>query len=169
MKLCKNESVVRKQLRKFSDQEYYHLTEEQVKLVRELHFSWAGGSEIGYDGAPCVGSKRPFGNSDVAYDILEILEPESYKELQEAMDHDELAEQELEEKAFALYERYYGTLAHALQVIVASGSFEPGVYRCNRYCRNYELVTDEKEIFKAKIILGDKHAEDEADTRYRKY
>ena len=160
---------MRKQLRKFSDQEYYHLTEEQVKLVRELHFCWAGGAEIGYDGAPCVGSKRPFGNSDVAYDILEIVDRDAAMKLQESLEDGSDGDPDLNEYMHQTYEKLYGTLAHALQVIVASGSFEPGIYRCNRYCRNYELVTDEKEIFKAKIILGDNHAEDEADTRYRKY
>jgi len=150
------------------EQEYYHLTKEQVMLVRQLHFGWADGNEIGYDGGPCVNSKRPFGNSHVPGDIWEIVDPRPHNELMKAYEDSEEDEDALAEEQQATYDKYYRTLAHALQVVVSSGSFEPGIYSCNKYCRNYRLVTDEREIFKAKLLLGENHAnpEEEKFSRY---
>ena len=150
------------------DQEYYHLTEEQVRLVRNLHFGWADGSEIGYDGAPCVGSKRPFGNSHVPGDVWEIVDPRPWEEIMKAYENSEEDEEAFADEQQAAYDKYYRTLAHALQVIVSSGSFEPGIYSCNKYCSNYKLVTDEREIFKAKLLLRDKHAIEE-DGHFSRY
>lgn len=137
------------------EQEYYRLTEEQVLLIRELHFYQDDGSMLGYEGGPAVDSKRPFGNSNVEGDVLEIVDPRPYEEIwNEYDDEDEEASDEFYDKQKEVYDRLYPTLGKAMQVVVAAGSFEPGIYSCNRYCRNFERVTDENEIFKAELILG---------------
>ena len=109
------------------------------------------GSCLGYDGSPFVDSKRPFGNSNVPGDVYEILDPRPHNEL---YDYDEEEEEQFADEQQEMYERWYPTLDKALQVVLASGSFEPGIYSCNKYSRNFELVTDENEIFKAELIIG---------------
>jgi len=68
------------------EQEYYRLTEEQVLLIRELHFNHDDGSSLGYEGGAYVNSKRPFGNSNVPYDVFEIIDPRTEKEVSAALD-----------------------------------------------------------------------------------
>ena len=153
---------MRMEQKRSGEQEYYRLTEEQVLLIRELHVDWMPGSEIGYDGAPCVNSKRPFGNSNVGGDVHEIVDPRTCDEIWN--EYDEEDEDAFYEKQLETYNRYYKTLGKALQVVLSSGSFEPGMYSCNKYSRNYQRVTDKNEIFKADLILGDKH--EHQDPRY---
>lgn len=161
---------MRSEQRRSGEQEYYKLTEEQVLLIRQMHINMDDGSCLGYEGGPCVNSKRPFGNSNVEYDVYEIIDPRPYDVM---TDEDGIAYNEEEnEDAFEdfqdmqreIYERWYPTLPGALQVILSSGSFEPGIYSCNKYCSNYRLVTDENEIFKAELILGNKDVH--TDPRY---
>ena len=52
------------------DKIYFQLTEEHVKLMRRFNIRW----DDGYDGAPAVDCKRPFGNGDWENDVAEIKE-----------------------------------------------------------------------------------------------
>ena len=45
------------------------ITDEHLKLLQRMYIRW----EDGEYGAPAVDCKRPYGNSDVAADIYEIL------------------------------------------------------------------------------------------------
>ena len=160
---------MRMEQRRSGEQEYYRLTKEQIMLIREMHINSDDGSMIGYEGGPCVNSKRPFGNSNVEFDVYEILDPRPYKvmtdEDNEAYDEeDEDAFDDFQDKQREIYNRYYDTLGAALQIILSSGSFEPGIYSCNKYCSNYRLVTDENEIFKAELIIGE--GDGHSDPRY---
>lgn len=47
------------------------LTGEHLALISRLHFEWA--SEGAGWGIPQVNAKRPFGNGDVAADVIRIL------------------------------------------------------------------------------------------------
>lgn len=143
---------MRSEQKRSGEQEYYRLAKEQILLIREMHINMDDGSCLGYEGGPYVNSKRPFGNSHVPGDVYEILDPRPQNEI---YDYDEEEEEQFADEQQEIYERWYPTLDKALQVVLSSGSFEPGIYSCNKYCRNFKLVTDENEIFKAQLILGE--------------
>lgn len=48
----------------------FRITKEHLALVHRMFFDW---DDNAYDGAPAVGIKRPYGNSDVIGDVLEIV------------------------------------------------------------------------------------------------
>lgn len=99
----------------------FRLTEEHVKLLCGNGRYYVEMSDWGENPAPAVNSKRPYGNSDVAEDVAEILgwklelDEDGYPELSE----------EQEERA----EQIHSETADALQVILNAKSFEPGLYR----------------------------------------
>jgi len=71
--------------------EIFNIFSDHVKLLTEMNVEWNG--ELG---APAISSKRPYGNSNIAGDIIRILE---WKE-----PTDELAEYEdLEAKAIQIH------------------------------------------------------------------
>ena len=49
--------------------ERFEVTENHIKLAKRMYWEW---NDNGYEGAPAVGLKRPYGNSDVAYDVVDI-------------------------------------------------------------------------------------------------
>lgn len=95
----------------------FTLTQDHIKLLRSSYVRW----DDSYFGAPSIDSKRPYGNSDVPSDIARILN----------WDYDEETglSSELEKKARAIHEE----MEHALQVVLTSGSFEPGEFVQENY------------------------------------
>lgn len=92
------------------------MTEDHIKLVRNFNIDWCDG----YDGAPMVNNKRPYGNSDVVNHIHKILNGDgvSFYELSE------YTQNELEERYLDLHRE----TMYALQIILWTGKFEPGTY-----------------------------------------
>src|SRR5262245_23071994 len=88
------------------------LTEEHVKLLRNMYVDW---NDV-ESGAPTIDPKRPYGNSSVAEDIVEILG-------WDRVDDYELTTEEYE-AAMTLHEQ----TQIALQVVLTTGSFELGKY-----------------------------------------
>ena len=82
----------------------FNLTRNHIKLVSNFFILW----EDDYSGYPIVSPKRPYGNSNVIDDVLDILEWESDKK----------------EEALAIHKE----TAKALQVILATQRFIPGHY-----------------------------------------
>jgi hypothetical protein len=99
---------------------------------------------VGWDecefGAPCIDPKRPYGNGDGVQDIAEILGIETPKSF-EQMDEDGTLDTWYEEMHPKLYTLHRQTL-QALQIVLCTGSFEPGLYRrARRYdARSWERV-----------------------------
>lgn len=91
---------------------FFTLTEDHLKLLNRMYVGW---SDCEY-GAPEIDPKRPYGNSWVVGDIHEILNGESC----EYYDLDDT----LEDK----YNQLHSETEIALQIILCTGSFEPGVY-----------------------------------------
>jgi len=103
----------------------FTLTEDHVKLLRAAYVRW----EETEWGAPAIDGKRPYGNGNIHRDIAEILgRPVLY-------DTDDDAAWRA-----PLWELHKQTET-ALQIVLATGSFEPGEYRCGRYHRNWEKVS----------------------------
>lgn len=104
----------------------FRLKEEHIKLLGAAYIGW-NDCEFG---APTIDGKRPYGNSSVIPDIAEIL----------AIDPDDDGDfsPELESE---LTQLHYETQT-ALQVILATRSFEPGLYACSRYGIDWRRVGD---------------------------
>jgi len=94
----------------------FTLTEDHVKLLTAAEVGW---QDCEY-GAPEIDPKRPYGNSSVELDIAEALGWEWDK-------RDDLPT-ELRERAWKIHK---GT-EEALQIILSTHSFEPGVYERER-------------------------------------
>ncbi|MFI6290053.1 hypothetical protein ACIBEJ_00620 [Nonomuraea sp. NPDC050790] len=98
--------------------EEFDLLPEHVTLLRRAHFEWGGHRWVG---GPALHSKRPFGNhgggepySDVNVDMAAILDGRT----------DGAYEEDREER----YTQLLGELPLALEIVLQSGSFEPGRY-----------------------------------------
>ena len=107
----------------------FELTDEQVKLLRQANIYWDDGA---YEGAPAVDAKRPFGNGNWTDDVAVILGLERV----EADDGETFWPKGTRERC----EKIYRTLDKALQVVLSSGSFEPGTYEADEYHDNWVRV-----------------------------
>lgn len=103
----------------------FELKQEHIDLISELNFQGlvsTEGSEIEY--IPAINYKRPFGNSEVTYDVLERLgltdENGEYTDANRKR-----AEQLIIE------------LPMALEIIVQNKTFEPGEYEVDRHSTYY--------------------------------
>jgi len=103
----------------------FKLTEEHIKLLKRMQVGWS----CCETGAPEIDPKRPYGNSWVAGDIHEILTGEFLDEL----------DYELEDKYYKLHRE----TETALQIVLLTGKFEPGHYKCsNPYSGNWVLCEE---------------------------
>ena len=109
----------------------FELTKQHLKLTREMNISYNEYCEFG---APEVDPKRPYVNSDVYGDIARILDikPALIK------DEEEIYSNEQEDEMLKIHKE----TAQALQVILASGSFEAGIYEAENYRGNWAKVAD---------------------------
>ncbi len=113
----------------------FEVKKKHLKLLRELYI----GSYDEY-GTPCVDSKRPFGNSDVTRDMLNILEIVDEKKYYELSD----------EKRQLLCEvcdldKLFRELKTCLQILVANLSISEGVYEASEYGYDWKKV-EEKNL-----------------------
>lgn len=83
--------------------------EEHIKLLGESYVGW---NDYAYEGAPGLGCKRPFGNSDIERDILEITQPEKYQSMTEEEWED------WEDAEHPEFWKLYHELEFALQICV---------------------------------------------------
>lgn len=94
----------------------FQLTEDHIKLLNRMYVEWDDGA---YDGSPCINSKRPYGNSSVAYDVYEIIHSKEW----DYGENDEMTE-EIYEQMLVLHRE----TATALQIVLCTKSFVPGTY-----------------------------------------
>lgn len=98
----------------------FTLTEDHVKLLRRANVGW----ERAEYGAPGIDPKRPYGNGDVTQDLMEIL------------GWDIPADDDWNGPGLEVCEalrRLHVETETALQIVLATGSFEPGVYVAEPY------------------------------------
>lgn len=110
--------------------ETFTLTEDHLTLLRHMYVQWQDCET----GAPEVDPKRPYGNSSVAPDIAEIL---GHAEGDDIYELDE----DVEDVLLALH---YETET-ALQIVLVTGAFEPGVYEKTKLynSRSWQKVADD--------------------------
>jgi hypothetical protein len=90
----------------------FTLTDQHIKLLRKMYVGWQDCET----GAPEIDPKRPYGNSAVAEDVAFILD--------EPYDPEADEDSALNERMLAIHRE----TETALQIVLASGSFTPGVY-----------------------------------------
>ncbi len=92
----------------------FEMTENHVKLLRRMYVGWQDCET----GAPEIDPKRPYGNSSVACDVAKIIGEPIQK------DDDGY----LNEKQSARLLRLHSETETALQIVLVTGAFEPGMY-----------------------------------------
>jgi hypothetical protein len=113
-------------------EEYFRVTEDHLKLIQRMYVKWDDGA---YEGAPAIGIKRPYGNSDVLGDIAEILDWE-LTHTEPGWDGYVLSP----EQAMAARDLHKQT-AVALQIALVTQSFRAGLYcRPARWTIDWEYV-----------------------------
>lgn len=109
------------------DYDWFELKPDHIRLIRRMNVGYNADTEFG---APEIDPKRPYGNSDVFNDIGEILGIGA-----KGGDH---TDPEYTEEQCAEFLAIHKETATALQVVLSSGSFEPGMYYSKKYHREYK-------------------------------
>ena len=112
------EHIPRQKVRTFT------LTTNHIKLLREMHVGWQDCET----GAPEIDPKRPYGNSYVPGDVARILTGHRPGPNDEPLTEDE-------EHHYILLHNETKT---ALQIVLSTGTFEPGKYVCEDYGRKWK-------------------------------
>lgn len=97
----------------------FALTEEHLKLLRHMCVGWQD-CEFG---APEINPKRPYGNSDVEFDMCEIL----------GIEFDD--EAGLDPALMDRLSKLHGETQTALQIMLQCGAIELGIYRKPEWCK----------------------------------
>lgn len=106
----------------------FELTDEHITLLRNAGVTW----DDTETGAPQIDPKRPYGNSDVALDVCEILEwPQSCNSDNGYDDASLEAAMELHKETET-----------ALQIVLYTGEFKPGWYENTGYGINWEHIPE---------------------------
>lgn len=112
--------------------EIFHLKEEHLKLIQNVYIYF---DEYGYEGAPAVDIKRPYGNSRaVAYEVYRVLHDDEY------WDSDKQGE--MPQQMYQEYVKLHRETAMALQICVRRQSFEVGTFRNKFPFSQWEKVDD---------------------------
>ena len=108
--------------------QHFTLTPQHVALLRGLYVDW---STYAYEGAPAVNLKRPYGSSDIVESIAAIIgiEPE---------DTNEFGDPVLSPSQCDACRQIHQETGVAMQVVLRTGSFEPGEYVADHYRTNWE-------------------------------
>jgi len=124
------------------DKIQFEIKEEHLKLAKRMNVSW----EDCEFGAPAIDCKRPYGNSSVHQDMLEIL---GMKELKEGIYEFELGEKKWllkgedryniylegadEEELLKELDKFHKEMEKVLQICLVVGKFEAGTYETGEY------------------------------------
>src|SRR3990167_6129457 len=100
----------------------FELKPEHLKLLQRAYIRWED-----YEfGAPAINCKRPYGNSYVYGDIADILDIKPD-------DADAFGAPALSEAQESAMRQLHSETTDALQIILTTQSFEPGVYVLEGY------------------------------------
>jgi len=106
----------------------FKLTDAHLKLLHNANVDWDGDEW----GAPCIDSKRPYGNGDLHKDMLEIL----------GLSVEIEGEYEgVSEGVAEMLEGLHRQTKVALQIVLSTGKFEAGVYEADDYGRKWRKVS----------------------------
>ena len=91
--------------------QYFTVTEDHLKLLRRFHVGWQNMET----GAPEIDPKKPYGNGGVEGDIHKILTGGNGKLFDEDCQR---------------YRAIHRETEKALQIVLSTGYFKPGKYKC---------------------------------------
>ena len=119
----------------------FEVKEEHLKLIRNMNVGWHD-AEFG---APEIDPKRPFGNSDVLQDMVEIL---GVKKVRENLSRIELfgkeyfiINDEMETDLETVLNNLHNETETVLQIVLHTGQFKPGTYELeDEYGTDWERV-----------------------------
>lgn len=117
----------------------FTVTFEHLELLRHANVTWNGDEW----GAATVDPKRPYGNGDVLRDTFGILQA-AILGGDGRWDHDHDLPVAMTPEQWAVEAERLGRLHRetetVLQIALATGLFEEGVYEAGMYGRNWERV-----------------------------
>ncbi len=116
----------------------FMVTDQHLTLLRHAYVRW---EDIEF-GAPAIDGKRPYGNSDVLGDIVEILFAEEARSRNPDMDEQDAYEawQQRHEEELV---RLHAETGIVLQIALSTGEFRAGRYRKRlRYGSDWERMGD---------------------------
>jgi hypothetical protein len=96
--------------------EKFELTKEHIALLREMNVDW----DYSSGGAPCIDSKRPYGNKDYLGDIANIIGEELFE--------DHCGAKHMTTEQYKKFEALHHETQKALRIVLAVGEFVPGTY-----------------------------------------
>jgi hypothetical protein len=105
--------------------ETFKLTEDHIKLIRQIYI-------VNNNGIPSIEEKRLFGNTDLYEDIDLILNGKT-KEVK----HDSEWDDGYSDEQIAEWDTLLQELVTALDIVLFTGSFEPGNFVKRTYERNW--------------------------------
>jgi hypothetical protein len=103
----------------------FTITKEHIKLLHNARVSW---NDMEH-GAPSIDPKRPYGNSSVAIDIIELLDWDSDNQLDWENDYEGGAVDKMCKRAWKIHEE----TQTALEIILQLGEFTTGTFERNGY------------------------------------
>lgn len=112
-------------------QETFIVTDEHIKLLRNAYVRW---DDCEY-GAPAIDPKRPYGNSSVEEDIINLLGWEKGDRCPHCNEYLEDISDDLLDSAYTIH----CETQTALQIFLFTGEMKPGCYRKVAF-RKWELV-----------------------------
>ena len=113
---------------------FFELSEDHLKLLRAMNVSWDD-CEFG---APAIDPKRPYGNSHVYEDMAKILGIKAFE--------DTVGEKHFLKEDIDLMDKFHKETKIALQIVLMTGRFEPGIYETDEYRTNWKLKGGRHEL-----------------------
>ena len=108
--------------------EKFTVSEEHLKLLKEMYVSW-NDCEFG---APEINSKRPYGNSNVEYDIAEILGLQLFEDANE--------EKHISKEQNVYINKIHKEMETVLKILVCNLSIQAGQYESEKYGSKWNII-----------------------------
>lgn len=141
----------KKRVTDMEKKDVFELKEEHLKLLRNMYVDWDD-CEFG---APRINPKRPYGNSGVLQDMLELFGLEEIKEGGQVFKFKFFGKEYLlkgedkhnidltdEKELAALLVKLHEETERALQIVLHTGQFKTGKYQKEPYGIEWELVIE---------------------------
>lgn len=114
---------------------YFEVTSDHIKLLKRMNFR----NELLLEmNLPALDAKRPFGNSDVVADVLEIIgaipEGENFHDWINELSSEEF--DNVRKRAFGLIDQ----LPTVLMILTQNLAITEGIYVSKRFSENYSLL-----------------------------
>lgn len=104
----------------------FKLTNQHIQLLKASYVVW---DDSCYNGVATIDIKRPYGNKTILCDIHEMFSGVRYYD-----------DRELSEKNRKKYVKLHRETEIALQIVLTTGTFEPGIYQKRHFYSGWEKI-----------------------------